>query len=162
MAHKPRIVGSTARYQNKPIDPQFVEVWRRAVSKPVTLSFPNSRTMQRTRYKLYETRRILEANHDPLVSVIQRLSITTTREKDTGEYYLTVDTSDQEIKQLLSEQGFSPSELTITPAQKIEAQTQQQTHPSPTPAKIYTYRADEDEPYEPTDPMDDLLDPTKP
>lgn len=87
------------------VDPLLVEVWEKSLVKPVIITLKTRAEFQRLRYKLYETRKILEAKDDPLYLSLKHLSISSSKTSN-DELQLTIGVIDDKIRKALQTAGF--------------------------------------------------------
>jgi hypothetical protein len=87
-------------------NPMLVNVWRKSLSEVVELKLDERAAFQALRFQLYQTRKILEAQGDPLWETIRNFSITSRLDKASGQFTLSIGPASEKIAKLLEAQGF--------------------------------------------------------
>jgi hypothetical protein len=93
-------------YSSQTLDLTYVDMWEKATQTPNGLTIPvGSRSdFQRLRFKLYHTRKVMEAQHHPLASLVMKYSVTS--EKKGEQFILTIGPTDAKLKNYLETLGF--------------------------------------------------------
>lgn len=93
-------------YSTSPIDPTYLDMWEKATRDPngITIPIADRGEFQRLRFKLYHTRKCMEAQRHALYPVISKYSVTSAKKGDT--FTLTVGPTDAKLKTYLESLGF--------------------------------------------------------
>lgn len=99
-----------SRYSTMSLDPQFREAWEKALTEPLTIRLESKRDAYALRHKLYQARKIIEAQDEDFFKAIVHLSIIHEYNKAEGAHLLTIKPAMRSIKAALGNALGKPTE----------------------------------------------------